>query len=701
MKLTSLFKILSLLFTLLIVLVAVPIGFLLFTDPNDYKSQLEELAAEQDIALKLNGDLEWQVYPEIRLMAQRVVAGRTETTMTMQAELHSASLMINLRPLLSGQLSVRGIEVEGMDLQLTERGDDIEAANTESSDTGASDESNENSGSVPQTRIDKLTITDLNLNHTDRQGVQTSATVNRLFAQDLDLSGSEFPLELNLELSSEGNRILARIEAMVSADVTDQRFRLDTDQLSVEVVSPDQSLSLTSDLSASADLSAGQWTLGTTQTHFSDLSIKTNASGGLEPFTARGQIELNGGAELIQQLSGAEGLGEFKFSSGFTLDDSSLALDAASGQFQGSKFAIALKYFLDGKQTSSASINLDRLDLSPFQSDDEQSVEEENSDSGNPLASLDDAPAMAVQLTIGEILADELQISDVRTRLVTSSGQAVLTLENAGLADGTVKGLVKAFSPSHQRNSGAANQVEIPEFTASHIDLGQLARSESGGPLASGIGNFDFRGGIKSLESSPLATINGSGNLRAENLALLNINIEQRLCESAQLLGGSAAPQQNWAADTQLQGFNSPYTIEAGILQFDGLGSALGNVQMSGNGEVNLDSLSYSARFSVKVNGDRTSDQGCSINRYLRNARLPLACSGELGEGGESSCGLDSSVVSQLLKGAVASEVTRQLGRLLGGDQNGNDQNEQPKDSKEELKDGLRGLLDGLLDRDN
>ena len=50
-------------FTVTVVVVGV-VYFVTVFDPNDYKSEIEAMAAKQDVELSIDGDLAWQFLPK-------------------------------------------------------------------------------------------------------------------------------------------------------------------------------------------------------------------------------------------------------------------------------------------------------------------------------------------------------------------------------------------------------------------------------------------------------------------------------------------------------------------------------------------------------------------------------------------------------------------------------------------------------------
>ena len=667
-------KILSLILTLLLIFALTPLGFVLLSDPNDFKPQLEQLAREQGMELHIDGELSWRLYPDIELGVSDLRLEGEQLGTYVNAAVGMADLQIELKPLLSGQLKIRGIQVSDTELFLREL-DSISAQNS------TAESSNDRSSSAS---VQQLELQNIKLSYKALNGQLTSVSIDELQLQQLSLEGGKFPVNLKLTYQGGGQELGLSAAAMVSVDVPAQRYSISTEQLQL-VVDGAQPLTVSASMDASVNLQSQQWNLALASAQVEDLAVKANISGGLEPLTAAGQVDSQGGSQLINQRLEQNLIETLQVQTGFDYSAERLLVNELAVNLDDSNIQAAIQYYFSGAQQSEIELNLDRLNLDPYLKDESDTDKKHEAVSGNPLQFLDQARPTSLRLSIGELLVKDQRVQDIELIADIAESQAELKLASAKLAGGSIQGSVLA------RSSGQP-QLSISDVSINHLDLSELLVNKAGRPFITGVVDATFRGQIGTLNTgSVFEQLDGVGQLDISNLSLMGTNIEQSICLSAQQLGATAVLTNQWPAGTKFEQVSSPFSIDQGILSLNQIGTGFGNIKIAGNTHLDLNSMNMDARLSLRVEGERTSEQGCSINQYLRNTSLPLSCKGNLSENGSTSCGLDSSVVKELLKGQIKNELGRQLNRLLGSDENESEQSEDP------VKDAVKGLLEGLL----
>ena len=100
-------KQLSLLLTLLLVVILVAGVWVMTSDANQFKPQLTRIAEQSGIELQIDGDLEWQLYPDIRLAVQELSAASDEADQSFNAQAKRAEVEVDLMGLFSGSARTR------------------------------------------------------------------------------------------------------------------------------------------------------------------------------------------------------------------------------------------------------------------------------------------------------------------------------------------------------------------------------------------------------------------------------------------------------------------------------------------------------------------------------------------------------------------------------------------------------------------
>lgn len=113
---------------ILLVLAIFLIVTLLYTDPARLKDQIESLASQQGLDLKLSGDIGWSIYPNIQFVARGATAGYDTSSMHLDAQIGYLNFALKPWPALRGEIEFVGIEVSDavIDLQLEDTEEDEE-----------------------------------------------------------------------------------------------------------------------------------------------------------------------------------------------------------------------------------------------------------------------------------------------------------------------------------------------------------------------------------------------------------------------------------------------------------------------------------------------------------------------------------------------------------------------------------------------
>lgn len=187
-----------------------------------------------------------------------------------------------------------------------------------------------------------------------------------------------------------------------------------------------------------------------------------------------------------------------------------------------------------------------------------------------------------------------------------------------------------------------------------------------------------LEGSSRGLDADALlANMNARGELQVADLLLGNINVEQSYCELAALVERSGKRKEPWPKGTRLNDLVSHYRLVGPILHLDDYSTGMGNIELRGDGQIDLDRERFDIRAITRLNGERTSEQGCEVkSSRVRDKDVPFVCKDSFAKAGPSSCTPDPAFVREILQ--------KELFDRLGGD-----------DTEEgsSLEDRLRGLL--------
>lgn len=703
-------KKLSLVFTFILILLVTPIAILLMMDANEFKPELQRLAYEQGLELNLVGDLRWRVYPDILLEANEVdFRTRLEET-GLEGAVGKVLLQVEVWPLFSKELSVRSVELIDSDLNITEDA----AYQSLASDASRTDQSQTDQKNRPAPDIDahmriaKLLFENLRLTYRPVDQKPMEFHLRSLEADRLSLDGGSFQSRVDLSYASDDQLVRIQGDLDLSLHIKKERYRLASENLLIQTEGADP-INASIDFSAEADIYTDQWDLVINSAQIQDLAAKGSANGHLEPLSVIGRLELSNGVDMLNTLAARDMVSsfnlttDFNYTAGQSIPDyvgQRLVINQFAVQLNESTINVGLDYYFDGRKPGFVNLAIDQLNLDQYlSSDQEDSSEDQSSQAQNPFRVFDSLSPMSLELNVAEAQLAGQSLSDLKLKAMLENkaeGKEVEMSLNSNLAGGDILGrfILYPGEPSH---------LLIGFLGVSGVDLSALTKNETGGSLLSGRTDLQFIGELANVTASaPVSRLKGHGEIAITDLVLNTLNIEQSICASAQRLGATKALAEEWPRGTRFAEMKSPFEIEQGQLALQRMVTGFGHISLEGGGSLDLNSRDFDAQLSLYVGADRTSDLGCSINRYLRNTRLPLSCKGNLSEDAESSCGLDSSVVSELLKGQIKSELGRQLNRLLGAEKEADTTNENPINetepgSSDQVKDAVKGLLEGLF----
>jgi AsmA protein len=262
-------RVLTIVFFLLVIVLA-GIGVLLATfDPNAYKDQIEQLAKDKtgrDLALQ--GDISLSIYPSLGLDLGRAVLGNAAGFGDASfAEVDQVTLNVALLPLLKKQVEVDTVVLDGLSLNLQRnrqgvtnwddlagKGEDRAPAETEAEDKAASADG----APAVDLRVQGLQITNAKLVYSDETtGQSLSLDPFNLKAGALSY-GQPMPLEMDMHLVQKPDTdLVATLKAMVTIDPPTKKYSLSDLKLESKIKQPDLpggELEVTLAADASADL---------------------------------------------------------------------------------------------------------------------------------------------------------------------------------------------------------------------------------------------------------------------------------------------------------------------------------------------------------------------------------------------------------------------------------------------------------------
>lgn len=187
---------LKLLLGLMLLLVLAVGSLLLLVDPNDFKPELQALARDKaQVDLQLKGDIGWSLFPSIALSLPALEVLTLEGKPL--ASLQRAEIEVRVLPLLSGQLQMQGVLLDGLMLDWTV------AAQTEATKVETAADSPGKSGAAGALLFDigQVQINNAQIRYADPANGQVVELRNVNLSAEKLVSGQRFPIMVDFELA--------------------------------------------------------------------------------------------------------------------------------------------------------------------------------------------------------------------------------------------------------------------------------------------------------------------------------------------------------------------------------------------------------------------------------------------------------------------------------------------------------------------
>jgi len=713
---------------LVLLLIVVGLGFALtqLIDPNDYKGEIQDLAREKaNIELKLSGDIGWSLFPWLGLSLHQASVASTKAPDKPFAKLDMLGLSVRLLPLLSREVQMSAIRVEGLTLSLERNAQgkgNWEDIGPQGNPSTASKEPTHSQGKTAQPLkidIDSLIINNGRLDYFDAKSGQ------RFSAESLQLtSGSiredaAIPIKFSAFISA--NQPVLRVSTELSTDLfinsANRRYRLDNLRVSGELSGEplaDKSANFVAQGQLLFDQSAqlAKWNNLKLSLNQLRASGELSASNLNKAPTISGQLALaefdlgqfaSGLGAKLPPMADASALKKFSLSSQLNGTAASLALENLKIQLDDSQFSGQLALADFSKQALRVQLAGDKLNLDRYLPPPEKTAAQTSKaseGSGDTLpkspteAAWSDEPMLplatlrslnlALDLTLEQLSYQQIPLNKVQLKASAADGLLGLQTLKAALYDGSLAANanldVRGVQPLLAASTKVAN-VPVERL---------LEKPGQKSPIS---GALELTADVQSRGNSQRAWmegLNGKANFVVKNGVLPDANLEQQLCTGIALLNRKTLGREQRSKDTPFEQLSGSLNLVNGVATNPDLAVRIPGLSLKGNGSVNLPVLGMDYRLGLLIEGDtkENPDPACAVNRRYVGMELPVRCRGSL-ELGAKACRLDRDGVLQIAARLVTDKygeriekkLDKAIEKKLGGD------------AAPEIKDALRGLF--------
>ncbi|MBF6622692.1 MAG: AsmA family protein [Pseudomonas stutzeri] len=723
-----------------LLLLFVALGFALthLFDPNDYKDEIRELArSKAGLELDIRGDIGWSLFPWLGLELHDTTLASASTPQQPFADLRMLGLSVRVLPLLSREVQMSDITLNGLNLTLAR--DESGKGNWEGVGQPAQQQAQpEAEPTAPateteaQTRpgktsrplqldIDSLSIKDARVSYNDAQSGQQYSAEGIELTTGAIREGESIPLKLNAFFGSNKPVMRARTELQGSLrfDNTLQRYQFEDLRLTGEASGEPlqgKTLSFSAQGQLLADLAAdvAEWSSlkftanqlrGLGELKASNLQKQPAISGTLSvaPFNLREFLDSVG--QQLPAMADGNALSKAELITRLNATSNSLNLEALTLKLDDSTFTGQLGISDFARQALRVDLKGDRLDLDRYlapPAKDEQAEARQSEVKatetvavGSGTTPLPEKPTQQawseasilpiatlrtldtrINLAIGSLTAMKLPLDNFSLKARTSGG--LLTLEN--FKSGLYNGQMEATASLDAR-------PDIPLLSAqtriAHVPVEHLLQSQGEQVVVKGLLNLDSD--IRTQGNSEKAWIdnlNGKVGFVLDNGILVDANLEQQLCRAIATLNRKPLTSEPRSKDTPFRELKGNLTLRNGVASNPDLKVSIPGLTVNGNGDVDLRVLGMDYRIGILIEGDKGAmpDPACAVNERYAGVEWPLRCRGPL-ELGAKACRFDNDALGKVAARLAGEKLSEKLEEKLGDK------------VSPDLKDAIKGLF--------
>jgi AsmA protein len=722
-----------------LLLIVVALGFALthFFDPNDYKSEIRQLARDKaHVELTLNGDIGWSLFPWLGLELHDASVATLVQPQQPFANLQLLGLSVRVLPLLRHELQMSDVRVDGLELNLVrdaqghgnweDIGKPLPGQATQPAPDAATSDAPASTGRSRPLKldIDSLTVNNAKVSYLDEHSGRSFTADSIQLSTGAVQPAADIPVTLTAFLGTNQPELRARTElkGTLRFDPSVQRYQFEDMRLGGELsgaplegktVTFSAQGQLLADLAANvADwnnlkLSANQLrALG--ELHVRDLDTAPQLSGALSVAQLDVRAFLEGTGQPVPATADATALTQVELVSTLKGNRNALALEDLSIKLDGSTLtgrvavddiaAQAVRLTLKGD-----TLNLDRYLPADSEAAKGTAAARQAEVQGSQAAAvandgnspLPDAPGRQAWSDDRLFPVERLRAIDLQADL--SLGQLTLqklTIDNAHLIAAGNGGLLNLQGLSGQIAQGDFNtsgtldvRPDVPALSLkanlNQVPVDVVLATRTNPPPVRGLLNLEAAfTGTGNSQKALVDSLNGNGHFTVDNGVLVNANLEQQLCQGIALLNRKTLASEPRNRDTPFQRLEGSLTVRDGVANNPDFKASIPGLRAKGSGDIDLRVLGLDYRVGVVVEGEsgNMADPACQVNDRFANLELPIRCRGPL-ELGARACRVDRDGLGQLATQAVRNRVQEKIEDKLG--------DKVPA----ELKDALKGLF--------
>ena len=694
-------RILKFIATLLVVVVILGVAAVLLLprilDPDKYRDEITRLVYDKSgLLLDIQGPIDWSIFPWVGLSLENIsVAGADNEQL---GQLGAAQVSVKLLPLLSRRVEMQTVRLKGLELTLVRNTQGVgnwqvkapqpgQVKTTPSPETGkpAPQHSPEKAPDGPALTIDiaSVDVSGLLISYNDQLTGQKYTISDASLTTGAIAMGQAFPFQLKARIAIPELAMNAQVNGNMTVDPETGNYDIKGLKISATpAVTDGERLSI----------------VGNVQ--YQQLPMQITGDLDVEPFNLASLLtQLN---ITLPPMADPEALNRLSFDSHFRSDGNNF--NASSLALKLDSFTLAGSLNMDQRGRTQFTftgndLNLDNY-LPPAVATDDQSTDSNEPSSANqpatdqkasaapaakqkPAQSATAAPTTGEHPLLPEAMLRKLNLDgSLKLNSLTAAGfvfeQPALTIHAAG---GQQR--VKIASGFYQGTIDMTNSLDVrgnPQMAASanldDISLQALAARLPELASLQGEVNANMNVTTHGQYANVLTrNLNGEMSFNVDKGAFLGTNFDHLLCQAiASVRKKTLLKTDDWGTTTEFTDLSVTMDIKNGVATSDNLIAALANMNLKGDGNINLVDRKLDYHLGLNIPGGHApgNDPACEVSEEFADVTWPVQCYGEFED---LKCGIDlermartvAEITQNRLKQKFEEKVQEPVKKLLQG----------------------------------
>jgi AsmA protein len=674
---------------LVVLVILAVLALLWFVDPNDYRDDIEQLAAQKTgRELKIGGPIDLKIFPWLALRLDQVSLGNppgfgTEPFLTV----NSASVGVKLLPLLQKRLEVSRVSVDGLAVKLVSRSDEVN--NWKDLTESKEDEKTPESSTTPKASIAGVDITKSVLVYVD----EAEKSTTRLSALELHTGalGGDEPVEAKGEFNFDQGEAspLAHIALATKVRLPNDSSRIEIRDLALDakwlgdkpvplaIKTPALVLDLKAESLAPAnfDIEVGKLPLRASvsgEKLFSERLVTGNIT---VPQVSLRTLMPTFGME-VPKTSDPKVLEKLSFKSDYRLTEKQLKLPALDLVLDDTHVRGSFGIEDLDKMALSFDLDVNGIDVDRYLEPKPEAKAGAQAQTPPADAEPTELPIEALRkliakgsLQVGRAKLADLQFTNVRLPLDANEGLVKL-VPQAQLFGGAYSGNIGFDARPAQARLSLDEHVK-------DIDIGTLMQAAFETNRLSGRGNASaVLTGTGNTDQAIFKTLSGKMQTDVKNGAFNGVDLWFELRRAWALIKRQPLPTRgNGPPRTEFKTLNASATLANGVMRNDDLKIDIDYLKANGNGTLDLSSKAVDYRLVAEIYKLPPDGAGAEM-ADLKAVSIPINITGTV----------DDMKVRPDLAGILKARVQKEV-------------NEKVQEKKDEIKKKLQDRLKGLLEK--